>query len=72
MLDILLYLQHFNSLLNINFSQMKCGFSAKIDCLVHKEKYLDSTWIVTVLTWLGLRLLNFSDLMETQLYLRIV
>ena len=35
MLDILLYLQHFNSLLNTN---LKCGFTAKIDCLLHKEE----------------------------------
>ena len=31
-LDVLLYLHHFNSFLNINFSQMKCGFSANIHC----------------------------------------
>ena len=37
-LDGLLYLQHLNSLLNINFSQINCSFSANIHCLVHKEE----------------------------------
>ena len=35
MLDILLYFLTLSWILN---SQMKCGFSDKIDCLVHKEK----------------------------------